>query len=68
MTINNSCKERAKSWNKVFLWLNLVNSNIEMKQTELNKMSDLEGKIKVIFEKMNEEKKTYIADNQRMTK
>ncbi len=39
-----------------------------MKQSELNKMGDLEGKMKIIFEKMNEEKKIYITENQRMTK
>lgn len=39
-----------------------------MKQSELTKMNELEGKMKVIFEKMNEEKKTYIAENQKMTK
>ncbi len=39
-----------------------------MKQSELVKMNDLEGKMKVIFEKMNEEKKMYVAENQKMTK
>ena len=31
-------------------------------------MNELEGKMKVIFEKMNEEKKVYVLENQRMTK
>ena len=31
-------------------------------------MSDLEEKMKIIFEKMNEEKKTYVSENQKMTK
>jgi hypothetical protein len=39
-----------------------------MKQSELTKMSELEEKMKIIFEKMNEEKKTYVVENQRMTK
>lgn len=39
-----------------------------MKQSELAKMTDLEGKMKVIFDKMNEEKKVYVAENQKMTK
>lgn len=39
-----------------------------MKQSELTKMNELEEKMKVIFEKMNEEKKTYVVENQRMTK
>ena len=31
-------------------------------------MSELEGKMKIIFEKMNLEKKSYIVENQKMTK
>lgn len=31
-------------------------------------MNELEGKMKIIFEKMNEEKKVYVLENQRMTK
>lgn len=31
-------------------------------------MNELEGKMKVIFDKMNEEKKIYVNENQRMTK
>lgn len=32
-----------------------------MKQSELDKMGELEGKMKIIFEKMNQEKRTYVA-------
>ena len=39
-----------------------------MKHAELSKMNDLENKMKVIFDKMNEEKKVYVAENQKMTK
>ena len=31
-------------------------------------MNELEGKMKMIFEKMNAEKRNYLQENQRMTK
>jgi hypothetical protein len=48
-TTSSSLMERIKFSNKVPIYINLVNSNIQMKQSELAKMSDLEGKMKVIF-------------------
>lgn len=44
---------KTKSSNKVILLFIIVTSNIEMKQSELTKMNELEEKMKVIFEKMN---------------
>ena len=44
----------------------LVNSNNEMKQKEITKFIELEGKIKVIIEKINSEKKIYLAENSHM--
>lgn len=37
-----------------------------MKQKEISKMGELEGKLKVVFEKLNEEKKIYVSENTRM--
>lgn len=39
-----------------------------MKENELGKLNELEGKMKIIFEKMNAQKKSYLDENQRMTK
>jgi len=59
---------KTRSSRRVLLFFISVNSNIDMKQSELVKMSDLENKMKIIFEKMNEEKKVYVSENQKMTK
>ena len=37
-----------------------------MKEKEISKMSELEGKLKVIFDKLAEEKKIYLAENNKM--
>jgi hypothetical protein len=67
-TTSSSLMEKIKFSNKVPIYITIVNSNIQMKQSELAKMTDLEGKMKVIFEKMNDEKKVYVTENQKMTK
>lgn len=59
---------KTRSSRRVLLFFISVNSNIDMKQSELVKMSNLENKMKIIFEKMNEEKKVYVSENQKMTK
>lgn len=41
-------------------------TNNEMKQREIKKMNELQGKLKDVFEKLNEEKKVYIAENTKM--
>ena len=44
----------------------LVNSNIEMKEKEIEKMIELEGKMKTIMDKLTAEKKIYVGENSKM--
>lgn len=39
-----------------------------MKENELKKMNQLQGKMKIIFEKMNLEKKGYVEENSSMAR
>jgi hypothetical protein len=43
-----------------------VRSNVEMKEREIEKMVELEGKMKMIMEKLTVEKKIYVAENNKM--
>lgn len=45
-----------------------INTNNELKEAEIAKMNELEGKIKTILDKMNDEKKIYVQENTQMAK
>lgn len=48
------------------MWGYAVHGNNAMKEREIEKMMELEGKMKVIMEKLGTEKRIYVNENNRM--
>jgi hypothetical protein len=46
--------------------IDIVCSNITMKEREIEKMVELEGKMKLIMDKLTSEKKIYVNENTKM--